>query len=514
MREHLLIDGKSTDLRLIYNPQDNLYRIVRDKGGSSMEAVVDRLPVTANGTPIIPRDALGNLNLSKLSLPKTAITLGAATTITQYERALPATLPYTASARTVQEIAGYVGDKADQARFRQLTLQFGDGSTKKLELLQSAKGGAYDEVFYDKTGVEYLLTPVAGQADTFRVKAVQPNTALGAQSRITEIPQGAVLVPSMGKLTRERMEELGRQGLMPVAVLGTGFISYTDDKTAVPVGFHFTRNPDGTTQVVNQLGSRKIFAGYLVRKNGEMEMLDFKKDGYDVMLQKLQALQNDPDVTSINVFSHVAATKPEDLVGVMGSTLEPTREPRSRSLRVFDSNKKMVGHIVTPPVGLLDTVNVARQVYGDRAAYTLNVDGDFYAHTALVEQGKVTNARVLNFRNSMIVARPLLPGEQPFVDNRNGAQKALDDVGYSSAVSKACSRCASPASTSPCCTCSQPVGSAAPPSAARTRWPSLGAPAAAPPPAPARSAPRPAACRGGPARAASRLQDTRRGSPG
>lgn len=410
--------------------QDDTATVVnRDR---TVTEVYRRDPNNPDNYTLVERTGPGVQRPPQVS-PTTPVTPGAPNTggieVTQYTRPLPSVLPYTAGGRTVEEIAGYTDANRAQARFRPLQLQFGDGSNRTVELLQSARGGAYNEVYYDRTGVEYLLTPSGNGPNSFRVKTVQPNTALNAESAITEIPEGAFLMPSLGQLTRERMEQLSAQGLKPIAVLGTGFISYDANDQAVPVGFHFQRNADGTTESVNRLESKRIFAGYVVR-NGQMEMVDFSKEGYDAMMRRLDELQRDPSVTAINLFAHRAASQPEDLVGVMGATTERAREPRSRSVFVFDSNRQLVGHIVTPPVSLLDTVNVARQVYGDRAAYTLNADGDFYAHTGTVNGNDVSNSRVLNFRNSMIVVRPLQPGEEGFRDTRNGLQRRLDDLGY------------------------------------------------------------------------------------
>ena len=68
--EHLLYDGRSTDLRLVYKAKENIYQLVRERANRPEQVVADRLKVGPDGKPILPLEALGGLDVSRLETPQ------------------------------------------------------------------------------------------------------------------------------------------------------------------------------------------------------------------------------------------------------------------------------------------------------------------------------------------------------------------------------------------------------------------------------------------------------------
>jgi hypothetical protein len=67
--EHLLYDGRSTDLRLVYKAKENIYQLVRERANRPEQVVADRLKVGPDGKPILPLEALGGLDVRRLETP-------------------------------------------------------------------------------------------------------------------------------------------------------------------------------------------------------------------------------------------------------------------------------------------------------------------------------------------------------------------------------------------------------------------------------------------------------------
>lgn len=350
-------------------------------------------------------------------------------------------LPYTRTESTLAERAGYVGPRAGQARFRDVELVTPDGQTQTRSLLPYANA---KNVWADARGTEYYLNPTvtrdtSGRERTrYTVANEQPATGQSSPVQATRLPSGSFVVPSLGVDARERKQQLEAQGYEVTAVLGTGFI---DDKGKSIVGYQYTNEarlrgedaPASAGVSVDGLGSGKIHAGYRVSRTGEMTLLDF--DGLDRadVRARLKELEADPDTAAINLFAHVAADEPKDLVGVLGANGSPTAFGKSRSMMVFDGQGAFVGHLQTPPTSLLDSVTLARQVYGDRAAKVLNQDGDFYAQSWFADGRPGSSDRALHYDNAMLVVRRAPPASaraQPEDAPWAPVVRAAEDLGY------------------------------------------------------------------------------------
>jgi LysM repeat protein len=352
-------------------------------------------------------------------------------------------LPYSRTESTLAERAGYVGPRAGQARFRDVEVVTPDGKVQTRSLLPFANA---KNVWADARGTEYYLNPTvtrdpSGRERTrYTVANEQPATGQSSPIQATRLPSGSFVVPSLGVDARERKQQLEAQGYEVTAVLGTGFI---DDKGKSIVGYQYVNEarlrgedaPASAGSSVDGLGSGKIHAGYRVSRGGEMTLLDFEGLDRTQVRARLKTLEADPDTAAINLFSHVAADEPKDLVGVLGANGSPTAFGKSRSMMVFDDKGAFVGHLQTPPTSLLDSVTLARQVYGDRAAKVLNQDGDFYAQSWFADGRPGSSDRALHYDNAMLVVRR---APAPSTSTRTQPEdapwapvaRAAEDLGY------------------------------------------------------------------------------------
>ncbi|HEX5746782.1 MAG TPA: hypothetical protein VFZ09_11085 [Archangium sp.] len=451
--EHLLSNGRSTDLRLIHNEQDNLFRLVRDKGGGSYEAVVDRLETAADGTPILPRSALGNLDPSTLSTPSTRFTVGQAPSRPTGDLA-PRLVDLDYDAFKFSRREGSLAERFrdPNAPFQTRTVVI-NGETRQMELLDAQAKSRY----VDRNGVEYIARNENG---TLHVENVNRTSVIGSPAQAYSLPPDAFIIPSSGERARDLMPKLAAMGLEPVAVLGTGFISAqtgADGKTnpalTQPVGYSYfdprklgitenippaDRTDDALTSGVireggvireDGLGSDNIHSGYYTQRvtneQGKVEfrqvMLDFPDEGNNdraSIRQQLKELEARPDVVAINLFAHHSASSVDQLVGIMGTEpdtgqrnvadgedLNPTGILDSRAFMVFNGQGEQLGIMFTPKMAIRDTLEAARQTYGEDVRVQ-NFDGDFYAQRWFADGREDSSRYALNYQNAFIVVRP------------------------------------------------------------------------------------------------------------
>lgn len=354
-------------------------------------------------------------------------------TLETTEHAIVGRLPYTDGSATLTERAGY--SNPAEARFRDVELIGADGETSRRRLLPFRNAAG---VWADERGREYYLArlttrgPDGTPRTQYRVTNEQPTASPEGTIRATRLPDGSMLVPSLGVDARDRKAQLEAQGYEVTAVLGTGFI---DARGGRIVGYQYMNParlrgesaPADAGKRVDGLGSGKIHAGYRLTRAGELRLLDFEGKDRNEIRAELRRLEADPDTAAINLFSHVAAERPADLVGVLGADTHRTKTPKARAMMVFDGDGRFVGHLQTPATSLLDSVTLARQVYGTRAAKVLNQDGDFYAQSWFADGRAGSSDRALHYDNAMLVVRrnpSVSPTAQP------PWARAVDDARY------------------------------------------------------------------------------------
>jgi hypothetical protein len=318
--------------------------------------------------------------------------------------------------------------------------------------------GATDR-YITRDGVEVIAFRNSA-TNTLSVQNINTDTRVAAANRVTEFANGEhFLVPSFGRPAHEVLAELNAQGLEPVAVLGTGFID-DGNSTNPTIGYHYfnpsrlqpptaSRTNAQPTEVLGVEAGGKIRAGYWVGNDGRTHLLDFSRQlsaaevsalapnltpqqaatyaGRDLSSNQVKELLTQltarPDVVTVNLYAHQAAQGPEDLLGVMSTEPDrgqpgfgpedqtPTNRVESRSFLAFDRNGELLGRVATPPVAFRDTMNVARSIYGERAAYVLNGDGDFYTKAWYADGREGSNPYALGYENAWILVRPTANGQ-------------------------------------------------------------------------------------------------------
>ncbi len=462
--EHVYANGRPTDWRVSTDlPENNasLYRVDRDN-----RQVGDAYPLSlgSDGRLIIPRnDATAGLD-GTLGIPSgTGIGIQAPVVdrtspgVTTREVPLPAdATPYSVR-ETLEQKAGYANPS--QAPWSQQRVELPRSIAENLNIAvpagQNTVVTQLEMLPHNNAAGRFSLrdgTELIGNRDSARdlfvIGNMNEQSRQGAQIAVTET-DGAFLVPTGGRPAHEVLRNLAQQGLEPVAVLGTGFITPSnkrDDNQTPIIGYHYTNfarldngeearaNIPHTEQRDPQNGTN-LRAGYWVDAQGEMHLLNLDRERFPQPQQvnaELEKMKNDPNVVAINLFTHRAADGPEDLIGnapydadrgapgwtprPAGATggqydTDPTNVTETRSLLVFDAEGDFVGRLSTPPISTRDTYSVAQEVYGDRARYVLNGDGDFYARAWYLDGRGASDPLALGYENAMILVRPTPDGQ-------------------------------------------------------------------------------------------------------
>lgn len=506
--EHLYIDGRPSEWRVSTDlPENNatLYRVDRDN-----RQVGDAYPLTlgSDGRLSIPRnDQTAAFDGVTLGIPSgTGIGIVAPVVdrtspdVVTRDVPLPATATPYSVRETLEQKAGY--SDPSQAAWARQRVELPRNIAENLEIpVPAGQNAVVTELellphnnaqgrFSLRDGTE-LIGNRDSARDLFVIANMNEQTRGNAQIAVTET-DGAFLVPSGGRPAHQVLAQLAQQGLEPIAVLGTGFITPSnkreDGQTPI-IGYHYTNfarlengeearaNIAPTEQRDPQNGTN-LRAGYWVDAQGEMHLLDLDRERFPQPQQvnaELEKMKNDPNVVAIHLFTHRAADGVEDLIGnapydadrgapgwtprPAGTTggqydTDPTNVTETRSLLVFDGQGDFVGRLSTPPISTRDTYSAAQEVYGDRAKYVLNGDGDFYARAWYLDGRDASDPLALGYENAMILVRPT-PNRQPaqlreftdteraaireygnqegiFDDIRDalkGAQRQLDDIG-------------------------------------------------------------------------------------
>jgi hypothetical protein len=476
--EHLYIDGRPSEWRVSTDlPENNatLYRVDRDNRQTG-----DAYPLTlgSDGRLVIPRnDQTAVLDGATLGIPSGT---GIGTTapvvdrtspgVTTREVPLPADATPYSIRETLEQKAGY-SDPA-QAPWARQRVELPRNIAENLDIPvppgQNAVVTELDVLPHNNAQGRFSLrdgTELIGNRDSARdlfvIANMNEQTRGNAQIAATEV-DGAFLVPSGGRPAHQVLAELAQQGLEPVAVLGTGFITPSDKREAgqTPIiGYHYTnfarlengeqaRENIAPTEQRDPQNGTNLRAGYWVDAQGEMHLLNLDRERFPQPQQvdaELERMKNDPNVAAIHLFTHRAADGVEDLIGnapydadrgapgwtprPAGATggqydTDPTNVTETRSLLVFDAQGDFVGRLSTPPISTRDTYGVAQEVYGDRAKYVLNGDGDFYARAWYLDGREASDPLALGYENAMILVRPTPNGQPAQLREFNDAERA------------------------------------------------------------------------------------------
>lgn len=462
--EHLYVNGRPSDWRVATELPENTSALYRVDGNNRQ--IGETIPVQRgeNGRLIIPNSQrTADLENATLGIPSgTGIGIAEqtqrrdASIVTRGVTLGPEDTPYSIR-ESIEQKAGYTNPS--QANWIDQRVELTRSIAERLDIPVPA--GQNTVV----TNVEILPhsnaagrfsmrdgTELAGSPDSARdlvvIRNMNEQTRLGSQVAVTEF-QGAFMVPSGGRPAHEVLRSLAEQGLEPVAVLGTGFITPSDKRAEnqTPIlGYHYTnfarleegregRSAIQPTEVRDPNNGTNLRAGYWVDSQGNTHLLNLDRQRFPQPQQvdaELERMKNDPNVAAIHLYTHRAAQSPADLIGnppydkdqgnpgwtprpegKQGGQYDtdPSNNAESRSFLVFDAQGDMLGRMSTPPVTTRDTFSVAQEVYGDRAKYVLNGDGDFYSRAWYVDQRRESDPLALGYENAMILVRPTQDGQ-------------------------------------------------------------------------------------------------------
>jgi hypothetical protein len=459
--EHILQNGQSTDLRLLYRPQEQRYALARETNGS-MQVLREQLETTRDGQPILPRELLNGLDPATLSAPVSRLSVSAG--------GRPATGPLQPRLVNLDygrfQYSQLNGSPAERFRdpnapFQQRNVVI-NGQQRQMDLLDAGAQNRY----VDRQGVEYFARNENG---VLHVENVNPTSVIGTSARAYALPEGTFIVPSGGARARDLIPRLAAMGLEPVGILGTGFIGSEDldgangvsdaearHKNAVGYSY-FDPSKLGITQNIpaadrtsgafdrrtggifreggvireNGLGSDNIHAGYyttfsrdargqLTFQNHRLEYPDTGNTDRNAIRAAMGNLERRPDVIAINLFAHHSSESVDELVGIMPSegdtgtsNVADTDADRrrtgildSRAMMVYDNSGNQLGMLFVPKMAIRDTLEAARQAYNRQDVQVQNMDGDFYAQAWFADGRDESSNYALNYQNAFIVVRP------------------------------------------------------------------------------------------------------------
>jgi hypothetical protein len=471
--EHLEVDGNPSPWRVSQDTTNNTASIYRVDENNRVIGQPVGLSIGSDNSLIIPRTGETDaLDVSSLRMPSGRnITIVAPTVersdsdITTRQVPLTANSTRYSARETIEERAGY--EDALQAPWQQRQMEITrsaagqlnipvpagqDSLIMQMEVLPQLNAtGRYSM----RDGTELYANPAG---DRLVVGSANTQTRMGAQVQVTEF-DNAFLVPSNGRPPHLMLRDLANQGLEPVAVLGTGFITPEAGENGTKViGYHYTnfarleegqqaRQDIPPTELRDPNNGTNLRAGYWVDAKGEMHLLEFDRERYPQPEQvnaELERMKNDPNVVAINLFSHRVADRPEELIG--GPPYDPDRgEPgwtprpqgttdgqydtdrsnnlESRSFLAFGDDGRFLGRVSTPPISMRDTLSVAQEMYGPNVR-VLNGDGDFYARAWYLDGRSVSDARALSYENAMILVRPTPDGQPAQLRELNDTERS------------------------------------------------------------------------------------------
>lgn len=477
--EHLEVNGQPSAWRVSQDTTDNTATLYRVDANNQIVGRPVGLSIGSDNSLIIPRTGdTDALDVASLRMPSGREIGIVAPTVERSDPGITTReLPLTANStrfsqrESTEEKAGY--DDPAQAPWRQRQVELprsiaeqlnipvpaGQNQvTAELEVLQHQSAtGRYSL----RDGTELYANPAG---DRLVVGNANIQTRDDAKVQVTEFDD-SFLVPSNGRPAHQVLRELADRGLEPVAVLGTGFITPDPGENGTRViGYHYTnfarleegeegRRNQPVTELRDPNNGTNLRAGYLVRSNGEMELVNIDRQRFptpDTANAELERLKNDPTVAAIHLFTHQVARQPGDLIG--NPPYDPDRGDRgwtprppgvtdgqydddksnnleSRSFLAFDENGRFLSRVSTPPIAMRDTLSLAQEMYGPNVQ-VLNGDGDFYARAWYLDGRGASDPLALGYENAMILVRPTPDGQpaqlREFTDSERSAIRDYD----------------------------------------------------------------------------------------
>jgi hypothetical protein len=216
---------------------------------------------------------------------------------------------------------------------------------------------------------------------------------------------------------------LEKQGLEVVGILGTSHIgkipksltqSFENSPHILdnhrPMGYKYLNvarlNPNSTQPPIeydfflsSNIEEPFLKSGLYTTIDGTTKLLDFENLTTPQIKQAIEKLKQDKNVLAITLNGKGTQIGSE--------YVEANRVAQARAFMAFDTEGKFLGSFVSPPIGVGDSLTIAKAHYGDKAGKVVNLDGDFYAKPMLYYDDIPSNDPLAErFIASMLLVQP------------------------------------------------------------------------------------------------------------
>ena len=345
------------------------------------------------------------------------------------------------------EILGKTEHLLPKLKYTNETMPYVDSSRPISNRVVDKKGTVIDKPFYKAVGISDKYFDSDGNSYIFKwdsgnnhfvIENIQRMSASDKVHLFTLKPNQYIITqPFADYETSKRYIE--KQGLELVGIVGTGTITTLKEPGIVPpeqvkkgfhgIGYNYFNaerlTGRATAAIENGNWFRKrpnisITGGHYTLKNGESHALDFWGENMGDVQKKIMALKKRPDVVSISLvdwpLKETQSLRRGDFT------------PQARFGKAFNKKGKLLGLFITPPIGMLDTVTVAKSLFSEELGSVVMGDGDFYAKYArFYDQDELSDPMVkrLIAANWVVQPRQSLPEEVKAI-----GLKSLSDCAY------------------------------------------------------------------------------------
>jgi hypothetical protein len=347
----------------------------------------------------------------------------------------------------LKEILGKTEHLLPKLKYTNETMPYVDSNNPISNRVVDKKGKVIDKTFYKAVGISDKYFDSDGNSYIFKwdsgnnhfvIENIQRMSASNKVHLFTLKPnQYLITQPVADYETSKRYIE--KQGLELVGIIGTGTIAGLKEPGIVPpeqvkngfhgIGYNYFNaerlTGRATAAIENGNWFRKrpnisITGGHYTLKNGESHALYFWGEKMGDIQKKIEALKNRPDVVSISLVDWPLKETQRLRRGDF--------TPQARFGKAFNKQGKLLGLFITPPIGMLDTVTVAKSLFGEELGRVVMGDGDFYAKSArFYDKDELSDPMVqrLIAANWVVQPRESLPEEVQAI-----GLKSLSDCAY------------------------------------------------------------------------------------
>lgn len=292
--------------------------------------------------------------------------------------------------------------------------------------------------YFDQEGNEYMLLFNKAK-NSLQIK----NKRIGIQDNVQvfHLGKNQYLITQPYADFEKSKAFIESQGLELIGIIGTGPIKKHDSSSTISseyikngyhsVGYNYF-NPKRLTgkdapviengEWFNQQSSSSIQGGHYTLVNGEIKVLDFYQKPINTIRKEIEALKQRNDVLSISLTDWTLRENQWTNRGHF--------TPQVRFSKAFDKNGNLLGLFITPPVGVLDSITVAKSIFGDSLGFVVRGDDDFYAKSYLFFDPHKLNDPLVKH---LIAANWIVQAKNTLPKTAKSLKVTLSDCAYNGA---------------------------------------------------------------------------------